>query len=82
VAKGKGNPLSLVARHVTPEDPTQGQRILPSDFLYRLLQTAIDLHDREIRAAERWTYLVPLFASIIGGIVTGVFTVAAVWLKK
>jgi len=82
VAKDKRTPVSLVARHVTPEDEVQEQRILPSDFLYRLLQTAIDLRDREVRAAERWKYLIPLAASIVGGIITGVFTVLAVWLKK
>jgi hypothetical protein len=82
VAKGKLNPMSLVARHVTPEDETEEQRMVPSDFLYRLLQTAIDLRDREVEATERWKYLIPLTASIVGGIITGVFTVLAVWLKK
>lgn len=84
VAKGdKDVSVSLVARHVTPKDEAQGQRILPTAFIRLLMQTAIDLHDREVRAAERWHYLIP---SVVGGIITGFFTVAAVvaavWLKK
>lgn len=76
VAKTGDHPLSLVARHVWPEE-----REFPSEFTYRLLQTAIDLHDRQVRAAERWTYLIPLWAPMIGGIVAGVFALVAVWFK-
>src|SRR5437867_3274687 len=48
--------ISLVARHVLPEDTATEHEPLGSDFTFRLLQTAIGLHDRQVNAAERWKY--------------------------
>jgi Flp pilus assembly protein CpaB len=53
VAKGKKSPLSLVARHVLPEDDDEERRVLPADFTRTLLETALELHDREVEAAYR-----------------------------
>src|SRR6266568_6340760 len=47
--------ISLVARHVLPKNEA-GLRALPPEFAGRLLDAAIDLHDRQVKLAERWTY--------------------------
>ena len=68
--------VSLVARHVLPKDES-GARKLPSDFAGQLIATAVDLHDRQIKRSERWTYLVPIWVALI----TGIFVLLAVALK-
>jgi len=72
--------LSLVARHVTPEDET-GARRLPPELIRSLLQVAIDLRDREVSASEWWKSLVPLWAAIIGGVFGTASTLITLWLK-
>lgn len=72
-----GHPVSLLARHVIPRDAT-GARLLPSDMTYRLLQTAIDLHDREANAARRWDQLK---AVLVGGLVGLIPGLLAVWVS-
>jgi hypothetical protein len=67
VAKEGDNPVSLVARHVLTRDEATGIKNFPSDLVYPLLQTAIDIHDRQMNVAERWKYFMPLWAALIGG---------------
>jgi hypothetical protein len=43
-----------------------------------LLQAAIDIHDRQVRRCERWTYLVPIWVALIAGVVS-VFVVLFRW---
>lgn len=71
--------LSLVARHVVAKDE-RGVHVLPSDFTYRLLQTAIDLHDREVSRAERWKAFMPLWTALAATILTLFATLATQWL--
>jgi hypothetical protein len=47
-------PLSLVARHVQPSDENKKRKPLTLEFTKVLLDTAVDLHDREVQPAERW----------------------------
>ena len=61
------NPVSLVARHVVPKNQ-QGDQELPPEFIGKLIDAAIELHDRQVRRAERWTYLIPLWAVLIAGV--------------
>lgn len=68
--------VSLIARHVLPKNH-QGVRELPSDFAGQLISTAVDLHDRQVKRSERWTYLVPIWVALI----TGIFVLATIWLK-
>lgn len=68
--------VSLVARHVLPRDE-DGIRKLPSDFVHLLLRTAIELHDRQVSASERWKSLVPIWAAVIASVAT----LLSVWLK-
>jgi hypothetical protein len=67
VRRGETVRMSLVARHVIPEDST-GVRHLPGDFAGQLIEAAINLHDRQIRRDERWTYLVPVWVALVAGI--------------
>jgi len=68
--------VSLVARHVAPKNE-DGVHVLPSEFVGRLLSAAIDLHDRQVRLAERWTLWLPLWVAVI----IGFFSLAAVLLR-
>ncbi len=74
--EGKYN-VSLIARHVLPRDEDDQRPSLPEDLVGRLLQSAVELYDRQIRLAERWTYLIPIWVALIGG----VFAVVAAWVK-
>lgn len=68
--------VSLIARHVLPK-ADQGAAGLPSDFTGQLITSAVDLHDRQLRRSERWTYLIPIWVALIAG----VFAVAVALLK-
>jgi hypothetical protein len=68
--------VSLIARHVLPKNG-QGSRQLPSEFTGQLIATAVDLHDRQLKRSERWTYLVPIWVALI----TGIFVLAGIALK-
>ena len=59
--------LSLVARHVTPKNE-RDVRHLPPEFIGKLMQAAIDLHDRQIRPDERWAYWVPILVALLAGL--------------
>ena len=68
----KQHRVSLVARHVLPEDAATG-RELPMDLVGKLLDSAIHLHDREISRGQRLReILLPLIVALIGA-------VAVVW---
>jgi hypothetical protein len=58
--------VSLVSRHVLPTD-AQGARLVSSEFTAKLLQLAIELHDRQLRRAQSWQIFVPLLAAAIAG---------------
>jgi hypothetical protein len=67
--------VSLTARHVLPK-VADVRPSLPADFTHQLLRTAIELHDRQVEASERWRTLIPLIAVIL----TGLFSLGAVYL--
>jgi hypothetical protein len=69
--------VSLVARHVLPKDDT-GYRPLPADYTSKLLQLAIDLHDRAVRRSQYWHVWVPLIVAVTAG----VFTLFGIWLRS
>jgi hypothetical protein len=68
--------VSLIARYVLPKND-QGLRQLPSGFAGQLIATAVDLHDRQVKRSQRWTYLVPIWVALI----TGILVLGAVVLK-
>jgi hypothetical protein len=61
-------PLSLIARHVQPSDQDKKRQPLTPEFTKVLLETAVDLHDREVQAAERWKYFSPILPSLVTGL--------------
>ena len=77
VSKGDSPTISLVARHVTPRNE-QEIRVLSPDYAARLLQLAVELHDREMRRAQSWHVYIPLVVAITAGL----FTVFGVVLKS
>lgn len=69
--------VSLIARHVTPRDES-GRRPLPADYTSKLLQLAVELHDRELRRSQRWHVWVHLIVALTAG----AFTLFGIWLKS
>lgn len=66
--------VSLTARHVLPEDAESRRPQLDAGFTHRLVQTAIDLHDRELKRAERWNFLIPAAIAALTSIVVILLT--------
>lgn len=68
--------VSLVARHVTPRNEN-GRPTLAPDYTSKLLQLAVELHDRELRRSQHWHVWVP----VIVAVTAGVFTLFGIWIK-
>lgn len=64
VAASSKNLVSLVSRHVGPKEG-HGRKTLDAEFVAKLLSTAIELHDRQVRRAERWAAYIPLLVAVI-----------------
>lgn len=60
--------ISLVGRHVLPK--TGGKRELPIEFTHKLLETAIQLHDKQVKRSEKWSVWIPIIAVIISGAIS------------
>lgn len=76
VTPSGNNRVSLVARHVSA--PTGETRpVLASDYTSKLLQLAVELHDREVRRSQQWHIWMPAIVAITAG----VFTLFGIWLK-
>ena len=67
VYKNTDRAVSLVARHVTPKGDDRKKEPLTIEFVQALLETAIQLHDRQVRLAERWSILITIWVAIISG---------------
>jgi len=70
------NRVSLVARHVMPRSE-EGRPSLPSDYVSKLMELAVELHDRELSRSQGWHVWVP----IIVALTAGAFTLFGIWLK-
>ena len=68
VAPDGENQISLVARHVTPRAGNKREP-LASDYTSKLLQLAVELHDREVRRSERWHVWMPVIVALTAGAV-------------
>jgi hypothetical protein len=60
--------ISLIARHVHPQLDGGKRETLTADFVGNLLSAAVEIHDRQVRRSERWTYLVPVWVALVAGI--------------
>jgi hypothetical protein len=67
VTAGHEHGLSLVARYVLPKTG-EDRPLLASDLISALLETAINLHDRQMKDAERWKTYLPIWCAVIAGI--------------
>jgi hypothetical protein len=66
VAGQDRNSVSLAARHAIGDN--EAERSLPMDFVQQLMRTAIDIHDREAKRAEKWMLYLPLIIAVIGAL--------------
>lgn len=69
--------VSLIARHVLPKEGERSPQ-LPPEFTYKLIQTAIELHDRELKRAERWHFLI---TACIAAVTSVAIALIAAYLK-
>lgn len=69
--------VSLVARHVLPKND-DGTRELHSDFVGKLLQAAIEIHDRQLDRAQHWKSYIPIVVAVTAGL----FTLFGIFLKS
>jgi hypothetical protein len=69
--------VSLIATHVLPEDKT-GNRELPPGLISTLVQTAINLHDRQLDRAHHWRVYIPIMVAVVAG----VFTLFGIYLRS
>jgi hypothetical protein len=63
------NVVSLIARHVLPKNAA-GVRVLPSEFVGKLLEAAISLHDREVTRKDSWKWLIPVLIAILTSVIS------------
>jgi hypothetical protein len=77
VAPAGEHRVSLIARHVTPRTSEDKRPPLASDYTSKLLQLAMELHDREVRRSQHWHVWVPLIVALTAG----AFTLFGIWLK-
>ncbi len=70
--------VSLVSRYVMPKEE-EGGKLLSPEFVGSLLQAAIDIHDRQVRRCERWTYLIPIWVALIIGLLALAGQLAKCW---
>ncbi len=69
--------VSLVARHVLPKNE-EGTRELPPDFVGKLLQAAIEIHDRQLDRSRHWRAYIPIIVALTAGF----FTLFGICLKS
>jgi len=72
------NSISLVARHVQRKQQDGLRDVLNADFVGKLIQAAIELHDREMARKYQWRAYIPLVVAITAG----TFTLFGVVLKS
>ena len=67
---GKVQRVALVARYVLPYEPEGEQDEkrpqLESTIVNKLMELAIELHDRQLERHDRWKTIVPMIVAIIG----------------
>lgn len=71
------NTISLVIRHVSKDTGIKRPPLKP-EVAQALLNTAIELHDRQIKRSQRWTVLIPVWAAVLSGI----FILASKWVSN
>jgi hypothetical protein len=73
--------VSLVSRYVAPYCVEKGKKVrdpLNPNVVQKLIEVAIELHDRQLEKAQLWKSYVP----IIVAVTAGVFTIFGIFLKS
>jgi hypothetical protein len=67
----KKKAVSLIARHAQQKrSDDDGREPLDPAFVDSLLRAAVEMHDRQVRRRDRWTYLLPLWVALSLGILS------------
>jgi hypothetical protein len=56
--------LSLIVRHVSS---STGGRELTAEYTSKLMELAVEMHDRALRRSERWQAWLPVLTALVGG---------------
>lgn len=75
VDQTKEHGTSLIARHVT-EPNENGVRQLSFDLIKKLIEIAIELHDRQKERADKWKIWLPVVCVIVAGLINVLVTLA------
>lgn len=67
VAEKAEHKLSLIVRHVSNRDE-QGRRPIAVEFVQQLLETAVTIHDAQVKRSQKWTLYVPIWGAFITGL--------------
>jgi hypothetical protein len=70
--------MSLLARVVTAKGSDDKREALPDEFVAKLLEIAVNLHDRERARIDRWKLWL---ISIVVAVIIGLSGIATAWLK-
>lgn len=90
VAVDNEHKVSLVARHVI-EKNEQGIRELSPDLIKKLIEVAIELHDRQKERSDWWKIWIPIITVVIAGVLNAFITITTnknelqqnqVWIYK
>lgn len=67
VDETKKYPISLICRHIYKTSPTLNEEEFDRSFIHQLMSVAIELHDREVKRAQGWTFYIPIWVAAISG---------------
>ena len=67
VVEGNDHGISLIARHVSIKDE-QGRRPVSVDFVQQLLETAITIHDVQVKRSQGWALYLPIWGAFVAGL--------------
>ena len=69
VNESKKYPLSLVCRHAIYQKSKGKNTEVPLELVQGLMQTAIELHERQIRYFQRWAWIIPVWVLVLSSLV-------------
>jgi hypothetical protein len=76
----QGESVSLISRHVGRDE--NGERIVSADFVQKLLGTAIEIHDRQLRRREQCLQIGSLLFAGVASLASFITVVWNVFLHK
>jgi hypothetical protein len=68
--------VSLIARHVASREDSHRPTLSP-EYTSKLLELAVELHDRQVRRSQSWQVWLPVLGVVLGG----ALALLGVWLK-